>query len=228
MVTLLLWAFLVGAAHAEPTAEDWVRLAVAAHGGKEAFYRMRDVQFRLTVRDLQTGKTEISTERYLFEDERSNGRYPDREEFFDGRRTTGPEGTRHRRKANYFWFALPFKLLDSGAQFRDMGKSADHVLIDVTYGKNVGDVSDRYRLFINTKTKLIDQVVFRGPFLAKFEYEEVSGLKLAVRRTVYRSDWNGKTSGSSVLEQTSDQIQFWNGFTKKDFLPTTLKAGPLR
>src|SRR5262249_48500598 len=143
----------------EKDSKKIIESVVKAHGGKEAFYRMRDVQYRLTVHDLKNSTTEVSTERYLF----------------DGELSTGAKNDRFTRKMNYFRFAMPFKLLDDGILYQWIGTrkivNATYDVIDITFQKGVGDSQDRFRLFINERTKLIDQYLFTlsaqrkpGPF----------------------------------------------------------------
>jgi hypothetical protein len=83
---------------------------------------------------------------------------------------------------------------------------------------------EKLRLEIDSATNLIMHLIYTDTrsskaevFLMKATYDEVNGLMLPTRRAHYRSDWEGNIEGSPILEETLDQIQFWNGFTNEDF-----------
>ncbi|HLG21098.1 MAG TPA: DUF6503 family protein [Bdellovibrionota bacterium] len=217
---------------------------VRAHGGREAFYTLRDVQYRLSVRDIATKQTMESLERYLFDKERSYAKYEkeDREEFFDGRtaqvlingKKIEDRKKIHRagimRKRNYFLFSLPFKLLDHGVRYKNVGsrvvQERKYDVMDISFSGAAGEKADRLRLYLDPKSKRIDQFIFTNvaengneSFLMKCDWEEINGVWLATLRRYARSDWEGNLRGEWIADEKLDRIQFWNGFHPSDFVP---------
>jgi hypothetical protein len=135
------------------------------------------------------------------------------------------------RKANYFWFVMPYKLNDKGTittyigQEELNGKTYDK--LNVTYdpaitGKEQNDI---YVLYVNPETKLIDRFYFSLPFMgvaepviiADYEYNDIDGQMIATKRSYYLPNENGY-SESPNLVQTLTDIKFNNGFTTDNLM----------
>ncbi|MDA8693155.1 hypothetical protein N9L92_03765 [Saprospiraceae bacterium] len=133
------------------------------------------------------GKTDISTEKYLFEGELSYGKYeqhertlPDlkgeMEQGYDGKDfwlkidgdtvTDGKalKAVKFNRATNYYWFSMLPKLLDSGLTYESLGEKniADKMydVVKVSFETKDKKPKDTYQLYINKKTSLVDQFLF--------------------------------------------------------------------
>ena len=160
---------------------------VAANGGTDAFYGLKDVAYKYTYKNPD-GSVDISFEKYIFEGEYSYAEYSTRGVFvfpdtdgsvtmgYDGKSTwcilNGEEVTDSAavkmadflRKTNYYWFAMMFKLADPGLNYELLdpqtidGQAYD--VVKVTFNDGVGDVKDVYVLYVNKATQLVDQFLF--------------------------------------------------------------------
>ena len=102
---------------------------------------------------------------------------------------------------------------------RKVGEVA-YKIVEMTFGEGVGETSDRYVLYINPETKMIDQFLFtvlgfgfEEPFLMKMKYEEKDGLMLSTYRTYAPANWQGDVVKQEWNEEISKNIKFNNGFT---------------
>ena len=227
-----------------------------AHGGWNDLWKKADVQYTYNYHSPTANKTDISTERYIFDSEASYGNYtkheinvmPDVEgvvtQCFDGKetivmvngeKTEDPQGNAvgdFLRRANYFWFVMPYKLNDHGTittyegQEAIEGKTYDK--LKVTYDPAVTgkEQNDIYILYVNPETKMIDRFLFSLPFLgvndpvliANYYYEDVDGQKIATKRTYFLPNENGEYPGDPSLVQTLSEIKFNNGFTVESMM----------
>lgn len=191
VTTALVVSLLAGLGSAEAhdhEADDpqaLVREVVAAMGGRDALRARRDVEYTYTY--TKEGKSDISTERYLFDGELSWGRYDTHENMapdiagpiiqgYDGESTwvtvdgelTDDEALIQSadflRKTNFYWFAMMFKLLDPGLTYSHEGTwshgGIDYDLVMVGFEEGVGDVQDQYLLCINPETHMVDRFLF--------------------------------------------------------------------
>ena len=100
-------------------------------------------------------------------------------------------------------------------------------LVKLTFDKGVGDVSDTYVLYVNPKTRRIDQVLFtvldygkKDPFLMEVEYARVDGVLLPVKRRYTESDWSGRVKKDAQwTDEVSVGVRFDNGFPASMFEP---------
>ena len=132
------------------------------------------------------GKSDITTEKYLFADELSYAAFKthertlpklegDIEQGYDGEdywvKNNGDmvedeEAVKHAafiRPTNYYWFAMNQKLLDPGLNYEYIAeKEVDGITYDVVKisFKPADDPSDVYQVYINKKTGLVDQFLF--------------------------------------------------------------------
>ena len=227
-----------------------------AHGGWGDLWKKGDVQFTYHYHSPEANKTDLSVERYIFDNEASFGHYTRHEinvmpdikgavtQCFDGEKTEvlvngkkneDPQGTAvadFLRRANYFWFVMPYKLNDKGtvASFegQETFNGTTYDKIKITYdpeitGKEQNDIDV---LYVNPKTKLIDRFYFSLPFMgvsepviiADYSYEDVEGQKIATKRTYLMPDENGTYPEAPALVQTLTDIQFNNGFTVENLM----------
>lgn len=229
-----------------------VEKVVAEVGGIDKLYSLKDVEYTYTYHDLTEDKKDISLERYVFDGELSWAKYEVREKnvvpqlageiiqgyngqeswmTINGVPVDDPQLNKlcdFLRKTNYYWFTMMFKLLDPGVQYEYKGtKTVDGIeydLVGITFGEAVGDVQDTYLLYINPKTKLVDQFLFtvmdfglKEPFLMTVEYEDISGLKLPAKRKAVKADWDGVPKNDLWVAEISTNIKFNNGFDRSLF-----------
>lgn len=231
----------------DSAAKSFLAEVIKAHGGKKNFYRLRDLQFRLIVKNVNSGKKDESIEQYLFDKERSKGIYLSRnfsvfpkikgslEQRYNGTRSEVyvngiqmkasklDDQSRYLRKRNYYLMAFPFKLLDDGVKAKIIGKRMFkrklYTIVDLRSEKN------RSRIFVNEYTKLIDRLAFTQnegnvrclPCVMKIEYQTIHGLKLPSLRIYGDGTWEGDLVGHILIREEISELQFWNGFTPKDF-----------
>lgn len=198
------------------------------------------------------GTMDLSLERYRFDGELSWARYiiheifvsPDVEgdviQGFDGKSswviidgvpTEDPKVVRlaaFGRRTNYYWFAMMPKLLDPGVRHDYQGtRTVDGItydLIHVTFDKSVGASTDRYLLYVNQKTGLVDRFLFTvvdlkmtKPYLMKVTNEEVDGLLLPTGRKYVPSAWDRKPAHQDWVNEIMVGIHFSNRFSVRDF-----------
>ena len=227
-----------------------------AHGGWDDLYNKKDVQYNYTYM-MGDGKKDISTERYIFDSEASYAKYSTNEvnampgtegevvQYYDGAKAmamvdgkvvddpAATGGADFLRRANHFWFVMPYKLSDKGNIFKSLGKEEYNGIsydkLEVTYDPAVTgkEQNDSYILYINPETKLIDRFFFSLPALgvnvpaiaANYTYEDVNGQKIATKRTYFMPNAKGAydTENPSIAQTLTD-IKFNNSFTKTSIL----------
>ncbi|MEM8909679.1 MAG: hypothetical protein AAGD05_17660, partial [Bacteroidota bacterium] len=220
---------------------------VEANGGVNALHQLKDVSFDYTFKVAENNSVDVSTERYVFDGEVSYGEYTKRQvyalpqmsgthtQFFDGTKTVSklngnaiteqqPAYIGHAlRKTNYYWFAMMFKLLDPGVNHQLMPartvNGMTYQIVEMTFGDNVGEASDKYVLYINPETHRIDQFLYTAisfgatePSLMQVEYEKINGIYLTTYRKYAPADWEGNVIKESWTEQFTKNVTFNNGF----------------
>lgn len=236
-------------AEAQKDARRLVEQVVEAVGGLDALYALHDVEYTYTYRRADGSET-VTLERYVFDGELSWARYERMPQWpdgvseviegydgagtwvtHDGEPVDDPEVIQRadfRRKTNYYWFAMMFKLADPGTNHEYVGTrtvdGVDHDVVRMTFGEDVGDVQDTYLLYIDPETHLVDQFLYTvmdydmtRPSLKKVTYREVEGLMLPVRRRAIRSNWEGEEVGDGWSVQIMEDIAFDNGFRRETF-----------
>lgn len=220
-----------------------------AHGSWQDLLNKKDVRYHYEYR-VPGNKADISTERYIFSTEASFGHYMQHDinalpqfngiitQFFDGKQSTAsvnnnklegsklPKDVEFLRRANYFWFVMPYKLKDKGTIAKSLGqeeyKGIKYHKIEITYdplitGKKLNDI---YILFINPKTKMIDRFYFSLPFfgvtapiiIANYNYKNIEGQQIATDRTYFFPNKKGVYETKPNVTQTLTQVKFNNGF----------------
>ncbi len=228
-----------------------------AHGGWGDLWKKGDVQYTYTYHSTDANKTDLSTERYIFSNEASYGHYTQHEinvmpnvegevtQCFDGENTVVlVNGTKNEdpqanvvgdflRKANYFWFVMPYKLNDAGtvASYEGQETHNDKVYdkLKISYDPSITgkEQNDTYVLYVNPETKLIDRFYFSLPFMgvaepliiADYEYTDVDGQMLATKRSYYMPSENGYAEAPNLVQTLTD-ISFNNGFTTDNLMAT--------
>lgn len=221
-----------------------------AYGSWNDLWNKKDVAYNYEFK-VPGNKADISLERYIFSDEISYGKYSRNEvnalpslkgeviQFFDGKTTTVSvdntkidgiaqiKGSEFLRRANYFWFVMPYKLTDKGIIKEKLGieilNGIKYHKVKITYdpeitGKKLNDI---YILYINDTTKLIDQFYFSLPFLgmqkpvifAKYNYETIENQKIATKRIYFLPNKTGSYDSLPSITQTLTNVKFNNDFT---------------
>lgn len=224
-----------------------------SHGGWGDLWKKQDVQYRY---DYRSGdNADISIERYVFGNEASLGKYiqhdinvmPGKEgeviQYFngtetkvmvDGKETEDPQllGVGDfLRRANYFWFVMPYKLTDKGTivtyqgQEDYNGKTYDKVHITYDPAVTGKEQNDIYVMYVNPETKLIDRFYFSLPFLgvnepviiANYEYEDVDGQMISTKRSYFLPSEQGYADEPSIVQKITE-VKFNNGFTAETLM----------
>lgn len=214
---------------------------VEAIGGKENYYNKGGVTYDIEYSNPNTSIAFSGKETYVFDKELSSGVYskhsliaPNGGDVVEGYNGTDawvklngqlltdakPNGVaRFLRKTNYYWFSMLFKLQDNGVNLKHTGTASvegrNYDLIKVTFGDQVGDAQDTYVLYVNQRTKLIDQFLFtvvgfgvKDPFLMKLNYETVDGIKIPSERTYIEANWQGDIIGEKWTTTYWENIKF--------------------
>ncbi len=242
MKLLLPLAFLCTCVPAILAAQDpqvLIGEVIEAVGGPDALHRLEDVEYEYHRPDGSQ-----SLERYRFDGEISYGRDRDanghlREEYYNGRTTTllvdgqlvtePDEKARalFHRKTNFYWLAMMHKLGDPGTEYQYVGtdtlNGTAYQLVDVTFGEGVGQASDRYRLYIHSRTRLVDRFLYTvaaanrsTPTLMEVKYKRFDGgVRLPVEsRSHAVTDWTGRlTDDGEWRVSRREKFRFHNGFT---------------
>ncbi|MCC1483690.1 DUF6503 family protein [Winogradskyella immobilis] len=226
-----------------------------AHGGWNDLWSKKDVQYTYDYR-LPDDKADVSMERYIFDTEASFAHYTqhdvnampgaegDMMQYFDGETTIAMLGDKKvedpqavgtsefLRRANYFWFVMPYKLNDAGTIAKYMGQEdyngTMYDKVGITYDSEITgkEQNDIYILYVNPETKMIDRFFFSLPALgvnvpaiiANYEYEDVEGQKIATKRTYFMPNENGEYGEIPSINQTLTNISFNNGFTPENIM----------
>lgn len=214
-----------------------------ALGGSQNFYNKGSVSYDYEYNDPNSGLHFIGKEQYVFDGELSRADFTthtmlapkgglvtegyDGTNFWatiDGKATQEEQAlgfARFLRKTNYYWFTMFFKLLDDGVHQTYQGETTlngkSYHLIKISFGESIGDAQDTYVLYLNKKTKLIDQFLFTitafgitEPNLMRFDYETVDGIKIPSKRNYIKSNWKGEILGKIPAITTWNSIKFGN------------------
>jgi len=155
-------------------------------GNYSTLKKRKDVVYTYTY-ETPDGKTDISTEKYIFDGELSYGLYhqhqrslPDLEgpieQGYDGNEfwlrhngkiindTTHLKRVAFNRPTNFYWFTMFQKLLDPGLNYEYMGEKKindiAYDMVKITFNSKNETPTDIYQLYINKNTSLVDQFLF--------------------------------------------------------------------
>lgn len=132
------------------------------------------------------------------------------------------------RKANYHWFVMMFKWDNPGTIHEYQGQETvneinyDKLLVTYDPAVTGKEQNDTYILYVNPESKMVDQFYFSLPafgindpvILMQLEYEEINGLKLATKRSIWMPGEEGYSEEPNLV-QTSTNVKFNNGFTSE-------------
>jgi len=169
-------------------AKQFIEQMTEATGSYDDLKLLKDVEYKYTVKNKDTGMSDISIERYIFDGELSRGKYlrrgdstfPDLKgeiiQGYDGKKSwmtlngeivVDDKANKYAdftRKTNFYWFAMMQKLLDPGIIYSYKGKEkveeVEYDLVQISYEPGIGDVSDTYTLYLNPETNLVDRFYF--------------------------------------------------------------------
>lgn len=184
----LVASFFLPSPAAGSSGRELVEKMVQAVGGTDRLYELRDVEHEYVYRDAQSGKQDVSLERYVFDGElswarfleRGNAAFPDVEGeliqgydgatswvTLDGALVDDPQMAKvsdFLRKTNYYWFTMMFKLLDPGMTYELLEpqevEGVAYRRLKVGFEENVGDVQDTYLIYLHPETHLVDRFLF--------------------------------------------------------------------
>jgi len=162
-------------------------------GNYQLLRSKNDVTYTYTYK-TPDGKTDISTEKYIFNGELSYGKYHQHQRTlasFKGEIEQGYNGeyfwlknkegiikdqkaikkVAFNRPTNFYWFTMFQKLLDPGLKYEHIGKKQiQDVNYDVVKVSFSGEQpTDIYQLYINPNTKLVDLFLFTVADFGIFE-----------------------------------------------------------
>ena len=245
MRVILIIFSLCGLSYSNAISQDAQSLlseAVAAVGGVEAMHKLKDVSFTY---NYGGG----SQERYIFDGEISWGKSKQKDgttrvQFYDGntvhvwidgKKTEDEKAIQSAwfgRKTNYYWLAMIQKLADPGVIATYKGKRTyegiEYDLLDITYEDGVGVAKDRYLLYVNPFTKMVDQFLFtvaavgrQDPIMMKYQYESFeNGVKFPVVGISRAAlNWDGDLDPESKWNaRNRSNFKFNNGYTVRSIL----------
>jgi hypothetical protein len=155
-------------------------------GDYNKFLNKEDVVYTYTYKTPDV-KTDISTEKYIFNGELSYGAYETHERTLpnlEGLIEQGYDGKEYwlknngtiindeeslkrvafNRPTNFYWFAMMSKLLDPGLIYEYLGeKEIDETtfeIVKVSFESEDNKPKDIYQVYINKETQLVDQFLF--------------------------------------------------------------------
>ena len=155
-------------------------------GNYNTLARKKDVVYTYTY-TTPDGKSDVSTEKYIFDGELSYGLYHKHErtlpelqgpieQGYNGETfwlknnekllsdTTALKRVAFNRPTNFYWFAMFQKLLDPGLNYEFIGEESiennNYNVVRITFDQVGEKVTDTYQLYINKETKLVDQFLF--------------------------------------------------------------------
>lgn len=155
-------------------------------GNYEKLLSKKDVIYTYTYK-TPDGKSDISTEKYIFDGELSYGLYEHHERTLpelEGKMEQGFDGSEYwlkhngnvltddnylkrvkfNRPTNFYWFAMFQKLLDPSLNYEHLGEKEingkGYDIVKITFANSGDKPTDIYQIYINKKTNLIDQFLF--------------------------------------------------------------------
>lgn len=195
LLTLAILSLLIGlnlSAQTDARSTELLQNLAATIGSWSDLAQLQDVEFTYTYESKGAG-TDISTERYIFNDEASWAHYSKHEVnvmpgtggevtqvYMDGEAALTHDGTavsdaeaiggtEFLRAANYYWFTMNYKLNDPGTNHEYLGSEEVNGIayekVRLTFdGSRTGkEQNDGYILYFNPETHLIDRFYFSLP-----------------------------------------------------------------
>lgn len=163
----------------------------------------KDVVYTYTY-ETPDGKSDVSTEKYMFNGELSKGTYKKHERTFpqlEGPIEQGYDGKefwlKHNevilqdeallkrvafnRPTNFYWFTMMPKLLDPGVNYEYLGEktidTTEYEVVKISFTSEENKPTDIYQLYINKNTVLVDQFLFTVADFGKMEIPNLMKLE---------------------------------------------------
>lgn len=167
-------------------AHQLVYQTVEKTGNYSKLSSKKDVVYTYTYK-TPDGKTDTSTEKYIFNNELSYGLYTKHErtlthlsgnieQGYDGKEfwlknngkiildSVALKRVAFNRPTNFYWFTMIQKLLDPGVNYEYLKEenigNNEYDIVKITFNSKDNKPKDVYQLYINKNTKLIDQFLF--------------------------------------------------------------------
>ncbi|WP_275316836.1 hypothetical protein [Tenacibaculum bernardetii] len=167
-------------------AHQLVYQTVEKTGNYSELSSKKDVIYTYTYK-TPDGKTDTSTEKYIFNNELSYGLYTKHErtlthlsgnieQGYDGKEfwlknngkiildSVALKRVAFNRPTNFYWFTMIQKLLDPGVNYEYLKEenigNNEYDIVKITFNSKDNKPKDVYQLYINKNTKLIDQFLF--------------------------------------------------------------------
>ncbi|WP_299325622.1 hypothetical protein [uncultured Maribacter sp.] len=155
-------------------------------GDYKTLRNKKDVVYTYTYQ-TPDGKTDISTEKYIFDGELSYGKYEQHqrtlsdlqgtiEQGYDGKEfwlkhngkilndSIALKRVAFNRPTNFYWFTMFQKLMDKGVSYEYLGEetlnNTPYEIVKVSFNFGDANPTDIYQLYINKNTSLVDQFLF--------------------------------------------------------------------
>jgi hypothetical protein len=153
----------------------------------------------------------------------------------DGRRVLAPGQlavTRFELVSSQFWFSLPFRLAEAGAEVTDAGDERGpdgtrwHRLRATFAADDPGVPGPWFVVYVNATTGLIDRVhaELSAPFLQHavwvgrwLHYRDCGGFMKERQRKFFPADTAGNIVGAMAAEQFVEHVRFDNGYPETRF-----------
>ena len=166
--------------------QELVSTMVNEVGDYQTLLDKKDVVYTYTYTTAD-GKSDISTEKYIFDGELSYGLYEHHERTFpdlEGQIEQGFDGDEYwlkhnrelvqdedrlkkvafNRPTNFYWFAMFQKLLDPSVNYEfvkeETIKETEYDIVKITFNSDDDQPTDIYQLYINKETSMVDQFLF--------------------------------------------------------------------
>ncbi|SIR29512.1 hypothetical protein [Maribacter ulvicola] len=163
----------------------------------------KDVLYTYTYQTAD-GKTDISTEKYIFDGELSYGKYELHERTLSDLEGTIEQGydgkefwlkqngeilndsialkkVAFNRPTNFYWFTMFQKLMDKGVTYKYLGEETlndiAYEVVKISFNFGESKPTDIYQLYINKNTSLVDQFLFTVADFAVVETPYLMTLK---------------------------------------------------
>ncbi|TDT45017.1 hypothetical protein CLV90_2098 [Maribacter spongiicola] len=200
IATLLVLSILITSCKGEQTAKkETIQTPEFTNKGEELVSKMlekvgdyktlrskKDVVYTYTYQ-TPDGKTDISTEKYIFDGELSYGKYEQHqrtlsdlqgtiEQGYDGKEfwlkhngeilndSIALKRVAFNRPTNFYWFTMFQKLMDKGISYEYLGEKTlneiPYEIVKVSFNFGDSKPTDIYQLYINKNTSLVDQFLF--------------------------------------------------------------------
>lgn len=227
---------------------------ISVVGSYDKLRSMKDVEFHYIYDNFDAGR-DVSHEKLIFNGEASWARYTEHQRnvlpgqpgiaeqslingvpqlTLDGKFITDEKAvgaTVFIREVNPFWFSMIYKLEDGSTIYEYQGTETvdgqeyDKLLLTYDNGMTKKAADDKYILYFNKKTHLLDLFYFslpafgiKDPILRMtHHYQTVDGIYIPMVRRSYAPNPETGEYGLNG-EYTFKDVKFNNGFKSKDFV----------